>query len=148
MVDFCKKLLYSSKMITTNLSHQPHSNEEIIGQVCNFIKLDNPVLNSEKVEENIKDLCITKLCHSIGIKCACNHKNSFFNFFSSIMGEAIVSKLGFNIKVDEYNLKYIKFNDVNLVYSALFMLESFSIDEAFLKVYNLANAHKHLIKNA
>ena len=102
--------------------------------------------NGQPIEEQIKELCIKKLCESIGIKCVYNARNIFFNFFASIAGEAVVIKLHINIKVDKNNLKCFKFNDINLIYYAMFLLDSEYVSEAIIDIYELADRFKWVIE--
>lgn len=117
---------------------------KILKAVKDFVKIDYPEIDGG-VEENVRAICVARLCKAIGIRCECNFKNAFFDFFSCIMGEVIVQKLGFRVKIDDYNLKYVKFEDVNLIYTASTFLENPNLDEAFINVYNLADKFKHLI---
>lgn len=118
--------------------------DEILQAVKDFVKIDYPEIDGG-VEENVRAICVARLCKAIGIRCECNFKNAFFDFFSCIMGEVIVQKLGFRVKIDDYNLKYVKFEDVNLIYTASMFMENPNLDEAFINVYNLADKFKHLI---
>ena len=55
--------------------------KNIIDKVCKYLKMQSQELFSSSVEDEIKNLCSAKLCDVIGIRCAYNPKNDFFNFF-------------------------------------------------------------------
>ena len=120
-------------------------NEQILLDICNFLQFERSKILSETLNDAIKELCVARLCQALGVGCAFDFKNEFFNFFSCIMGEVVSTKLGHNLGIDEYHLKFIKVENVNLIYAAATMIENPNLDEAFIDVYNLANKFKHLI---
>lgn len=122
-----------------------NSENEILSRLNSYLNFSHSIYYAEKLTEKIKEVCVAKLCDAIGIRCAYNYKNVFFDFFSSIAGEAISQKLNFRLTIDEYNLKFIKFDDVNLVASALTILNMKEIDEAFIDIYELADKYKWVI---
>lgn len=119
--------------------------EQVLVQICEYLNYERAKLLSETLNEAVKELCVARLCQALGLSCAYNFKNEFFNFFSCIMGEVVANKLGHNLGIDEYNLKYVKVENINLIYCAHQMLENPNIDQAFIDVYNLALRFKHLI---
>ena len=124
---------------------QKRLEEEILVEICNFLQFERTKILSETLVEAVKELCVARLCEALGVGCAYNFKNEFFNFFSCIMGEAVSTRLGHNLGIDEYNLKFIKVENINLINSAHKMLENPNLDEAFIEVYNLALRFRHLI---
>ncbi len=124
---------------------QDKINEQILVEVCDFLNYERNKILSTTLKEGVKELCVGRLCQALGISCAYNFKNEFFNFFSCIMGEVVSNKLGHNLEIDEYKLKYIKVENTNLINSAHEMLNNPNMDEAFINVYNLAKRFKHLI---
>lgn len=119
--------------------------EAILVQFCEFLQFERANILSKTLKESIKEVCVGRLCQALGINCAYNFKNDFFNFFSCIMGEVISNKLGHNIEIDEYNLKFIKVENTNIIYSARTMIENPNLDQAFIDVYKLAHRFEHLI---
>lgn len=120
-------------------------NQNILNIITDYLRTNRVIDNGQPVEEQIKGLCIKKLCESIGIKCNYNVQNIFFNFFASIAGEAVAVKLQINIKVDKLNLKCFKFNNVNIIHGAIFLLDNKIIDEAIIDIYELADRYKWIM---
>lgn len=119
--------------------------ERMLIEACEFLKFERNKILSKTLKEGVKELCVGRLCQALGIGCAYNFKNEFFNFFSCIMGEVVSNILGHNLEIDDYKLKYIKIENTNLINSAQKMMENPNLDEAFIDVYNLARRFKHLI---
>lgn len=119
--------------------------EILIEKVCDFLKISKPNLHSETNKEIIKELCVARLCKSVGINCKYNYKSEFFEFFSNIVGEALADKLNLNIRVAIDELRLIKYERKNLVQEARRFLDNDNIDEAFLDAFKLVNDFKYLI---
>ena len=115
---------------------------ETMEKLGGFLNFMPTFFKSETLTERVKEVCVAKLCDKIGIRCEYNYKNQFFNFFSSIMGQAISEKLNLNLCLDEYNLRFIRFENVNLIKTAGTFLNEEEIDEAFIHVYELADKYK------
>lgn len=120
--------------------------KNIIDKVCKYLKMQSPELFSSSVEDEIKNLCSAKLCDVIGIRCAYNPKNDFFNFFSTIMGEAVCIKLHLNINIAPNILRLVRYDGINFVNSTYQLLLSEDVDEAFIDAYNLVDKYKYLIE--
>lgn len=118
---------------------------EKLQNFCSFVEMEVPTIY-DNVKTAIKQLCVERLCKTIGITCAVNVKNEFFNFFSCIVGQVIVEKLNLNLHIDDFNLKYVKFGNVNLIFSAKMLLENDNLDEAFINIFNLADKYKFVIE--
>ena len=57
--------------------------QEVFTKIKKFLKLKNFLYDEQiSLEDNIKKLCVKKLCEVVGIKCDCNYKNKFFNYFA------------------------------------------------------------------
>lgn len=121
-----------------------NNNDKIIKRACLFLEMDTPVLYSTVVEEKLKELCIIKVCKSIGIKCAHNYRNGFLDFFSSVMGEALAEKLGLNISVACPDIRFVKYNHINLITEVKLMLDNNNKDEAFIDAFNFLQNFKFL----
>ena len=120
--------------------------KKIIDRVCEYLHMQRPDLFDTSIEDEIKDLCSAKLCDVIGIRCAYNPKNDFFNFFSTIMGEAVCIKLHLNMNIAPNALRLVRYDGINFVNSAYQLLNSEDVDEAFIDAYNLVDRYKHLIE--
>ena len=118
---------------------------DILEKVSSFLKLKQQTLKSLTARDGIKELCVIKLCNVIGLSGNYNYQSEFFNFFSSIMGEAVCERLSIKIRVAPDELRLIKYEHINLVQTVMFFLETKSLEEAFLDAFNLADRFKYLI---
>jgi hypothetical protein len=121
------------------------SREKIIEEICDFLGLDRPIMYSSTTEEAIKELCVARLCKAIGLTGVYNYKSDFFEFFSSIMGEAVCEKLAIKIRIACDELRLFRFERVNLVERVKSFLETESVEEAFLDAFELADKFKYII---
>ncbi len=136
------KDLYNKNLDTIELKGK----EQIILKVSEFLKIDLPKLESTTIEDNIKELCVAKLCATLGIKCKYNYKNEFFSIYSSIIGEAVSQILDLKLDIAPGKLKYIRYNGINFISHALELLKMEDLDEAFIDVFNLVDDHKDELK--
>lgn len=120
--------------------------ERVVAEICKFLGLERPKMYSHTVIDAVKELCVARLCKSIGITGTYNYKSDFFNFFSSIMGEAVCEKLNLKIHVASDALRLVKYEHINLVEEAKAYLNNETIEEAVIDTFNLADRFKYLIK--
>ncbi len=118
--------------------------DDEIKRICNFLNMEKPLLHSEMFDNKIKELCVARLCQTIGLT-RYNYQSEFFNFFANIMGEAICEKLNIAIHVACEELRFCKFEHVNLIQTVKIYLEKESIEEAFLDSFELVDKFKYLI---
>jgi len=118
---------------------------QTISKVCDFLRLENPKLESGTLVDAIKCICVERLCKAVGITGTYNYKSEFFDFFASIMGEALCEKLNTNIHVACEELRLIKYEHINLVAEVKSYLENETTEEAFLDAFELADRFKYLI---
>ncbi len=109
----------------------------------------NHFFNSTKeqtcdVKNFVKQQCTTKLFSALGINCKVNTNTHFLNFYSSVMGQAVISVLGLKLEIAPCNVKFVRYDGINFVNQATdYLLNSQS---AFLDLYNLMDSKKELIK--
>jgi len=94
--------------------------------------------------DNIKKICVKKLCNVIGIKCEINYKNSFFNYFSTITGEAVCQLLNLPIVVAEDSYRLFKYNHINFIEYVKNLLKGECLEEAYIDVFQFLDSNKHL----
>lgn len=116
-----------------------------IADIKKFLNLEDINLMSKSFAEQIKELCVAKLCYGIGIKCGYNYKSDFFEFFSSIMGEAMCEKFELDMHVASEELRYVKYEHCNLVNQARIFLEQDCLDEGFIDAFNFIDKYRYLI---
>jgi len=118
------------------------NNEIKLNKACSFLKMDMPIFFASSIEGKIKELCVCKVCSSIGIKCPCNRSSGFLNFFSSVMGEAVCNKLNLDVSIACPELRFVRYNHLNLVQEVETLLENHDINEAFLDAFNFLERFK------
>lgn len=120
-------------------------NEEILKKLTQFINFNVSNFDNDNILDNIKELCVKKLCEVVGIKCGCNYKNPYFNFFGCVMGQALCNKLSIRLTIAPAGLRLIKYNGINFISKAEQYLDNPDIDEAFIDVFDLTDDHKNVI---
>lgn len=119
--------------------------ENIIKKICTFFNIERPILTSVTTDETIKELCVARLCKSVGLTGTYNYKSEFFEFFSNIMGEALCEKLNINKHIASDELRFVKYEHINLINEFKGYLDTETIEEAFLDAFNLVDKFKYLI---
>ena len=119
--------------------------ENILKDICNYLGVKQVDFSGATLKEMIKELCVARLCKAVGITGKYNYKSSFFDFFSSIMGEAVCDKLKLKIHVASDELRLIKYERINLIEKVKLFLENETTEEAFIDAFNLADKFKYLI---
>lgn len=119
---------------------------QIIEKICLFFHFEQPSQNINDELDAIKELCVARLCKAIGLtKGVYNHKSEFFNFFATIMGEAVCEKLGINLRVACDELRLVRYNNINFVKEFKSYLDTKTQEEAFLDAFELVDDNKYLI---
>ncbi len=126
----------ANKMVALN-------NETILNRACSFLKMDMPIFCSKTIENNLKELCVIKVCNVLGIK-NFNYKSGFLDFFSSVVGEAVADKLSLNMSIACPDLKFVKYDHMNLIREVEHMLDSEDLNEAFIDAFNFLERFKFL----
>ena len=129
-----------------NINKFAINSEEVIKKVCDFLNIEKTT-NNENVEEAIKELCVKRLCKTIGLTGKYNYKSDFFEFFSCVVGEAICDMLSIRIHLACDELRFVKYEHINLVHQVKNYLTHETIEEAFLDSFELIDKFKFLIKN-
>lgn len=119
--------------------------ESILKKVCVFFKMDYPNLHSSSLKEGIKEICVARLCKSIGIRCEYNYKSAFFEFFSQIIGEAVCKKLNIRLTIAPDCLRLFKYEHYNLVDTVGMFINFENIDEGIIESFNFINKYTYLI---
>ena len=112
-------------------------------KIKEFLKLNNFLFDEQiSLEDNIKKICVKKLCNVVGIKCNCNYKNKFFNYFSSITGQAICELLNIPIVIAEDGFRLIRYNGINFVDKVKELLKNDFLEDAFIDVFQFLEENK------
>ena len=119
--------------------------ERVVRKVCEFLDVPEPETHEESLKETIKKLCVARLCKAVGITGKYNHKSEFFDFFASIMGEALCEKLAIKLQIACDEIRLIRYEHINLVREFKRFLDEESVEEAFLDAFELADRFKYLI---
>ncbi len=118
--------------------------DEILDKICEYLSISKPNLFTTDFKDNIKQICFKKVCEVIGIRCTCNYKNPFMNFFSEIAGEAVATTFGLKFHVASDELRFFTYDHVNLVDSGYNLLQQADKDEAFLDIFKLVDQFKYI----
>lgn len=118
---------------------------EYVGEVRRFLRLNNLVLTSKTQVENIKELCVARLCNAIGIDFKYDYNCEYFRLFANVVGEAVCRVLNINLVVGCPEVRFIRYNHINLVDRACEILKSCEIEEAFLDLYNFIEDSKKFV---
>ena len=115
-----------------NISEYEIDRNKIVKEVCDFLEVNNN-FQFDKIEDFIKGACIKKLCKVVGLTGNVNLKSKFFQFFASIIGEAICLKLKIKKHVACDELRLVKHEGINLVDRVVYFLENESPYECVIR---------------
>lgn len=121
--------------------------DDNIEKFKNFLEMEKYHFSLEDENEKIKEMCVAKLCEVLGIEFAYNYKNQMFQIFSSVLAEAICQKLKIKKQIAEDRIRLFKYNGINFVERAKYLLDTEDVDEAILDIFNLVDNNKHLLLN-
>ena len=118
----------------------------ILSKISDFVGCEYSNLVGQDLNDKIKEICVKRLCEVVGIKCGCNFRNPYFNFFGCVMGQAICNKLSIKQTVAPAGLRLIKYDGINFISKAEHFLLNPDIEEAFIDIFDLTDDHKDIIK--
>lgn len=127
------------------LDNSKNTQNEILLRIESFLQLKSLNLKSDTIKECVKEICATKLCEVIGLKCECNFENEFFSCFTTIVGEALSKKFFLDLNIAPYGLGLVRHNGVNVLTEVRQLLDEEDINKGFIQIYNLVNDHKTLL---
>ena len=124
---------------------------QIVLRVKKFLNLVNYKTKNASVEEDLKELCVAKLCDVLGIKCTYNYKSNFFKMFAEVFAQAICDILEIKISVADDSYRLFKYNGVNLIEETKNIIlketaEEVLIDELVLDVFNFLDKYKEIVE--
>lgn len=119
--------------------------EMALNKVFSYLKIDNFNVSSEDACEAIKELCVARLCKSMGIRCKYNYKNDFFEFFSSVTAEAVCRHLNLKYNIVDEFFKFYRFEHINLLEEVENLIKNEDVDEAFIDIFLLMDQFKYLM---
>lgn len=121
-------------------------NAKIIKRVANYLQIEVPLKCNINLKEEIKRLCILRLCKSIGLSSKYNYTSNFFKNFSSIAGEAISQTLNLHLTIAEDKIRLFKYNKMNLVEKFIEYLDEDNMDESFIDLFLFFDKYQDLLK--
>lgn len=125
---------------------EKQNDDKVIEKVSEFLQVKIGTFSSDKLEEKVKELCVKKLCSAIGVRCDYNYKSDFFNFFAMISGEAVCQILNINLRVADDNLRFVRYEKVNIIDEAKKAFRNENVEEAIIDTFNIADHFKYVIK--
>lgn len=114
-------------------------------KVKKFLEMEDYNFSRNEESEQIKEICVAKLCDVLGIECAYNYQNKMFQIFSSVMAEAVCQKLKISKHIANDSIRLIKYNGINFVEKAKHFLDMEDVDEATLDIFNFVDENKNLL---
>ena len=117
--------------------------QQIIKKVSDFLHVECN-FKSSTLEENIKELCVARICKSIGIRCEYNYKSTLFEFCSCITGQAVADILGIKIDIVPPKIKCCRYDGINIYQEVKKFIETEEVDEAFCDAFKLLDKYKYL----
>ena len=114
-------------------------------KVKKFLGMEEYDFSLDDENEQLKEICVAKLCNVLGIEFAYNYKNEMFQIFSSVMAEAICQKLKIKKQIAEDRIRLIKYNGINFIEKAKYFLDTEDVDEATLDIFNFIDENKHML---
>ena len=117
----------------------------ILEQIETLIGYHKKQYKDNGLIDNIKEVCVDRLCVAVGVECDYNYKSDFFNFYAEIFGQAVVDLLGFNLVIASDVLRLFKHNHINLVEQVRKNIEEKLMEEAVLDSFDLIDKYKFLI---
>ena len=119
--------------------------ETITQRMCCYLNIDRPILTSLTIEDRVCEIMASKITRIIGIRCQYNYKNPLINFFSSILGDVVLDKLGFNFTV-AHKFKYIKYNGINFEHEVAKIFDlGLTVDEAIAQSIHFLEENKFYV---
>ncbi len=119
--------------------------DENTEKVKKFLEMEGYNFSLNEENEQIKEICVAKLCDVLGIECAYNYQNQMFQIFSSVMAEAVCQKLNIKKHIAKDSIRLFKYNGINFVETAKKFLDEKEIDEATLDIFNFVDENKNLL---
>jgi len=121
--------------------------ENIIEEVCSYLRLEKPTLSSDIIEENVREICVAKLCNTMGLKCPYNFKNDFFDNYSIITGQAICEHLHIRVHIANDNIRLVRYEKINFVQYVTDLFDTEEVDEAIVDAFNFSQKYNQIIRS-
>ena len=123
---------------------------QIVLRVKKFLNLVDYETKNASVEEDLKELCVAKLCDVLGIKCTYNYKSSFFKMFAEVFAQAVCDVLEIKISVADDSYRLFKYNGVNIIEETKKIIlnelnSDVLMEEIVLDVFNYLDKFKEMI---
>lgn len=121
--------------------------KNLLLEVSKYLQIKMPLLKSISLEESIKELCVFRLCKTIGLRCEYNYKSKFFDFFARIVAEAVCQNLSIPLHIAEDELRLFRYDNANIIEHVKTLLHNVDKDEAFVDIFDFVDKYKYLIGN-
>ena len=120
-------------------------NDINLNKIKSYLGLNNYNLINVINVEQVKELCVAKLCAVLGVNCAHNCNNDLFEIFSCIMGEAVCELLHIHVHIAKEDLRLVRYSGINFIKKSYQILEMKEIDEAVLDIFIFIERNKNLL---
>ena len=109
--------------------------EEVTNALCVFLRLDRPNLISNTIEERVKEVVVAKLCELMHIVCPYNYNNDTFYFYSLLVGDVLINKMGYKIQVAPAVFKLFKYNGINYIEEVDRLITTLPLDKSLIDCF-------------
>lgn len=109
--------------------------EEVTNALCVFLRLDRPNLRTDTIEERVKEIAVAKLCRLMNIRCTYNYTNDTFYFYSLIVGDVFINKMGYKISIAPAVFKLFKYNGINYIEEVDRLITTLPLNKALLDCF-------------
>lgn len=124
----------------------PYEQEQVILKICSFLRMAKPKLTETELIDQIKEICVMRVCQAIGVRNMYNSKNRFFCFLSVVMGQALSDMLHLSLHIAPDNLRLIRYNGINFVNKLKEFMQKGDMDEAMIDAFNLIDDNKDIVE--
>ena len=115
---------------------------ELTEKLCRVLRIEEPRYTRVTIKDRIREIVVAKLCEIINIECSYNYENSTFYFFSMYVGESLINKLRYNIRITPKGLGFLNCNGKNLSQEVHKMLDTSTLEDSLLNCFNFLDDYK------
>lgn len=130
-----------------NIAINKTEQDRILDQICSYLQIKKPLLSGLDITDNIKEICVARLCKSMGLNCTYNFKNSFFELFATITGEAVCNELNLRMHIADDELRLVRYGNINFIQYVIDLFETEDVDEAIVDSFNFARKYYYVLQD-
>lgn len=109
--------------------------ELVTKRLCQTLEMPEPRFFSFTLSERVREIVVQKLCKLMGVECFINYQNNTFYFFSMFVGQLLVNRLGYKIKVMPKGLQFLCCKGKNLLREVDMIFDNYPPNEALINSF-------------